>query len=767
MEIYMRKYVTILLSLLIAAPMVGAATKKGKKRQMSKTTKLPRLQEPIYNNNTLGPNHRYGPITTYQNRDSDWFATLIDSSLNGYGCYNPTPNPLAYAFEEGYVAVYRQFQGLDVTAGYVGASQSEDGEEWFTEQTLNTRYPTGEEEPNLPTATGTPQGRYPSAGFAPGGNPTAIWNEYTNMDQGGGQYGGFPLYTYDSEGIGEFSAWVNPFPSNNGCGTVPCDPADLWVGNAYVNSGGGNPVFTAMYNGWADDPTNYYWITSNFHANGYFLMNDAYALVGDGDVDDSGGALWLEGGGYTSTPDYHINEDGVGYLVQTSYAEDPGNGDPRLHTMFFKKTEDYGETWTNDGGYKNSGYHFIPDEVMMELTDSLWTMYSENADDSAFATKLWYPGTMCDSIDEESGDTLVDELYCGDSVYYTGLPPLVLTPGLFMWYNNDVRTDADGGLHFITQANPIVCHDTLYTAGHGCDDNDGDGLADSTEQWPYSSSGHYYFYNPDPIDDPTNWSMNVLSDYDDNADADWDISDIFFINSLDGYGPWYYMYPEITLSAEDGSEVMWYGSFKGSAYADNPADEFSTLPVDIDIFMRKSTDLGKTWTDLENVTNSLGGIFPDKQLEVSVHLASTATDDEVAVFYQMPDFYTETYPPATGYEDYMNRVYVGIYSNDAGSGGTVAVDNDNIGPSKFSLEQNYPNPFNPKTQIKFNLNNSGYVALDLFDIRGAKIQSLINEHHEAGSHEFTLDGSSLASGVYFYSLTVNGNTKTRKLALMK
>ena len=747
--------------------MVGASTKKGKKRQMSKTTKLPRLQEPIYNNNTLGPNHRYGPITTYQNRDSDWFATLIDSSLNGYGCYNPTPNPLAYAFEEGYVAVYRQFQGLDVTAGYVGASQSEDGEEWFTEQTLNTRYPTGEEEPNLPTATGTPQGRYPSAGFAPGGNPTAIWNEYTNMDQGGGQYGGFPLYTYDSEGIGEFSAWVNPFPSNNGCGTVPCDPADLWVGNAYVNSGGGNPVFTAMYNGWADDPTNYYWITSNFHANGYFLMNDAYALVGDGDVDDSGGALWLEGGGYTSTPDYHINEDGVGYLVQTSYAEDPGNGDPRLHTMFFKKTEDYGETWTNDGGYKNSGYHFIPDEVMMELTDSLWTMYSENADDSAFATKLWYPGTMCDSIDEESGDTLVDELYCGDSVYYTGLPPLVLTPGLFMWYNNDVRTDADGGLHFITQANPIVCHDTLYTAGHGCDDNDGDGLADSTEQWPYSSSGHYYFYNPDPIDDPTNWSMNVLSDYDDNADADWDISDIFFINSLDGYGPWYYMYPEITLSAEDGSEVMWYGSFKGSAYADNPADEFSTLPVDIDIFMRKSTDLGKTWTDLENVTNSLGGIFPDKQLEVSVHLASTATDDEVAVFYQMPDFYTETYPPATGYEDYMNRVYVGIYSNDAGSGGTVAVDNENIGPSKFSLEQNYPNPFNPKTQIKFNLNNSGYVALDLFDIRGAKIQSLINEHHEAGSHEFTLDGSSLASGVYFYSLTVNGNTKTRKLALMK
>ncbi len=763
----MRRYVTILLSLLIALPLFAAGAKKGKKKPLSKTTKLPRVNEPIFNNNTLGPNHRFGPKVTYSNRDSDWYATLIDSSLNGYGAYNPIANPLAYALDEGYVAVYRQFQGLDVTAGYIGSSQSEDGEEWFTEQTLNQRYPTGEEEPNLPTATGTPQGRYPSAGFAPGGNPTAIWNEYTNADQGGGQYGGFPLYSYDSEGIGEFSAWVNPFPSNNGCGTVPCDPPDLWNGNGAVNTGDNGPVFTALYDGWSDTPSNYYWITSSFHANGYFLMNDPYVLIGDGDVDDDGGFLWQDGGNYTSSPDYHINQDGVGYLVQTSYAEDPGNGDPRLHTMFFKKTEDYGETWTNDGGYKNSGYHFIPDEVMMELSDSLWTMYSENADDDAYATKLWYPGTMCDSIDEESGDTLFDELYCGDSVYYVGSPPLVLTPGLFMWYNMDVRTDADGGMHFITQANPIVCHDTLYSAGHGCDDNDGDGLADSTEQWPYSSSGHYYFYNPDPIDDPTNWSVDVLSDYDDNADADWDISDIFFINSLDGYGPWYYMYPEITFSAEDGSEVMWYGSFKGSAYAENPADSNSVLPVDIDIFMRKSTDLGKTWTDLENVTNSLGGIYPDKQLEVSVHLANTATDDEVAVFYQMPDFSTETYPPATGYEDFMNRVYVGIYSNDASSGGTVTVGDEKISPNEFSLKQNYPNPFNPKTQIKFSINKSGDVVLDLFDIRGAKIKSLINKYYEAGSHVFTLDGSSLASGVYFYSLTVNGETKTRKLALMK
>ena len=192
----MKRSVMVVLAILIAVPLFGRARYTGKSVVKTPPKKMPTITEPAYIN-TFGADHRFGPITHHtgnSGRDSEWFATLLDSSLNGYGPYNPTPNTLSYALDEGYLAVYRQFQGLNQTAGYIGASQSEDGEEWFTEQTLNTRYPTGEEEPNLPTATGTPQGRYPSAGFAPGGNPTAIWNEYTNSDHGGGTYGGYPLY---------------------------------------------------------------------------------------------------------------------------------------------------------------------------------------------------------------------------------------------------------------------------------------------------------------------------------------------------------------------------------------------------------------------------------------------------------------------------------------------------------------------------------------------------------------------------------------------
>ena len=79
----------------------------------------------------------------------------------------------------------------------------------------------------------------------------------------------------------------------------------------------------------------------------------------------------------------------------------------------------------------------------------------------------------------------------------------------------------------------------------------------------------------------------------------------------------------------------------------------------------------------------------------------------------------------------MNRVYVGVYSNDYAGDVVVGNDVENLGPTKFTLQQNYPNPFNPVTQINYELDRSGEVVLELFDIRGAKIKTLVNEYHDA------------------------------------
>ncbi len=88
-------------------------------------------------------------------------------------------------------------------------------------------------------------------------------------------------------------------------------------------------------------------------------------------------------------------------------------------------------------------------------------------------------------------------------------------------------------------------------------------------------------------------------------------------------------------------------------------------------------------------------------------------------------------------------------------------------PSEVSLYQNYPNPFNPVTQIKFDLTGTSNVRLSVFNVSGQLVSELTNKTMNAGSHTFEFDGSRLNSGVYYYTLEVNGKSYTQKMILMK
>jgi hypothetical protein len=88
-------------------------------------------------------------------------------------------------------------------------------------------------------------------------------------------------------------------------------------------------------------------------------------------------------------------------------------------------------------------------------------------------------------------------------------------------------------------------------------------------------------------------------------------------------------------------------------------------------------------------------------------------------------------------------------------------------PEKFELSQNYPNPFNPETKIKFSLPENAEVRLKIFDITGREAASLVNERLSAGTYEADWRAEGFNSGVYFYTLTANGNTITRKMLLVK
>ena len=96
-------------------------------------------------------------------------------------------------------------------------------------------------------------------------------------------------------------------------------------------------------------------------------------------------------------------------------------------------------------------------------------------------------------------------------------------------------------------------------------------------------------------------------------------------------------------------------------------------------------------------------------------------------------------------------------------------------PKTFSLSQNYPNPFNPSTKIKFSIplpggvseGRGGLVTLQIFDILGREVATLVNEKLAPGTYEVEFDGSNYTSGVYFYRFEARDFSETKKLVLLK
>ncbi len=88
-------------------------------------------------------------------------------------------------------------------------------------------------------------------------------------------------------------------------------------------------------------------------------------------------------------------------------------------------------------------------------------------------------------------------------------------------------------------------------------------------------------------------------------------------------------------------------------------------------------------------------------------------------------------------------------------------------PKNFLLEQNYPNPFNPSTTISYSIPKKSFVSLEIFDVLGKGIQSLVHESQEAGEYHIQFKGDHLSSGIYFYELYAGSFRDVKKLMLIK
>jgi photosystem II stability/assembly factor-like uncharacterized protein len=100
----------------------------------------------------------------------------------------------------------------------------------------------------------------------------------------------------------------------------------------------------------------------------------------------------------------------------------------------------------------------------------------------------------------------------------------------------------------------------------------------------------------------------------------------------------------------------------------------------------------------------------------------------------------------------------GCFMFDVGT--LVGISENNLVPDNFSLSQNYPNPFNPSTNLEFGISEFGFVSLKIFDGLGRELQTIVNEKLAPGSYnyQFSTVSSQLSSGVYYYKLTVSGES---------
>jgi hypothetical protein len=226
--------------------------------------------------------------------------------------------------------------------------------------------------------------------------------------------------------------------------------------------------------------------------------------------------------------------------------------------------------------------------------------------------------------------------------------------------------------------------------------------------------------------------------------------------------------------------------------------------TDTDIWLIKSTDGGNTWSTVRKVNNDPAG----KHQFFTWMTIDQTTGFLYFVFYDRRNYTNNSTDvwmarSTDGGETFNNfavssspfipqsGTFFGDYTNVTAANGhirpiwtrldgsslslyTAIVDIatevhqiSSVVPVSFELSQNFPNPFNPVTKIRFDVPVSGNVNLSIYDENGRLTEELINKNLNTGSYEVEWNASSFASGIYFYTLSAEGFTATKKMILIK
>jgi len=179
--------------------------------------------------------------------------------------------------------------------------------------------------------------------------------------------------------------------------------------------------------------------------------------------------------------------------------------------------------------------------------------------------------------------------------------------------------------------------------------------------------------------------------------------------------------------------------------------------------------------DFTKITTELPGELTINEIDDAIHIIwediynvlSTAGDEPTVLvqFALKNDFDSETEIEIVDAEivDTKGEPYMLILKN----GKVFSGNPSGVLPEEYGLEQNVPNPFNPVTEIRFSLPEASQVNLEIFNVMGQRVNTLVNERMESGRHSFMWNASSFASGIYFMRLRAGKFVDTKKMILLK
>jgi len=219
-------------------------------------------------------------------------------------------------------------------------------------------------------------------------------------------------------------------------------------------------------------------------------------------------------------------------------------------------------------------------------------------------------------------------------------------------------------------------------------------------------------------------------------------------------------------------------------------DVSSTGYCNGDIWVSKSTDGGWSWSEGVNVTNTYTpGAGPNDCLSELTPSAAQQIYGDMFHFFYILDKDAGCFIQSEGVATLNDAIYHRVALSDIPESprqfsyplhidstgwpsDTIppyyhAEPGKNLSPVDFALSQNYPNPFNPETSIRYSLAKDGLASLKVYNINGEEVSTLVNSVQNAGTHEVVFNAQDMASGLYFYTLDVNGVKNTKKMILLK